>query len=77
MIDNSGCVLCRGTQETVLHVLRDCNIAREDWMKLLSSDTVNIYFVAGLEDWLHASLDGQFRLGTTRTKDSILFIVLC
>ena len=46
------CELCGRDTETIIHVQRDCNVARNIWMKLGINDANQEFFDAPLTDWL-------------------------
>lgn len=74
MIDYSGCTLSCITQETILHVLRDCLCAKEVWLKTLSSGSRDSFFATNFEEWLQLSSDGYFHFGVAGSSDSIYFL---
>lgn len=52
MTDDAGCIFCGDVQETYLHVLRDCRVAAEAWMKILSVDGVPSFFGMDMNEWV-------------------------
>ena len=49
------CPLCREQNESILHLLRDCDFARNLWHKLEVPPTHVLSFTDGLEAWLKAN----------------------
>ena len=49
------CPLCKSQEETILHLLRDCELARDCWRKLEVPPMLVSYFSRNLEDWLQAN----------------------
>lgn len=56
MTDDTCCYLCEGTEETIVHVLFDCGLAKEVWLKLLFYDDVRSFFELELDDWLMSNI---------------------
>jgi ribonuclease HI len=50
------CLYCRDVEETILHVLRDCPIAKEVWMQVLPVASRGIFFMGDLEGWIEFNL---------------------
>ncbi|CAN1145565.1 Putative ribonuclease H protein At1g65750 [Linum perenne] len=56
MSQDGSCHRCPGAVEDLLHVLRDCNLAREVWTKLFPHSVVTNFFSDGIHDWLRHGL---------------------
>lgn len=48
---NEGCVRCQGEEETVLHAVRDCVVAKELWRRLLPRGLEQEFFSLQLKEW--------------------------
>ena len=46
------CHFCEGSAETIVHVLRDCCVARNIWTSLLPPMSDSLFFGLHLNDWL-------------------------
>ncbi|CAN1767816.1 Putative ribonuclease H protein At1g65750 [Linum perenne] len=57
-VDNT-CHRCPGTIEDLLHVCRDCPLAREVWTALLPQFATNDFFELNLQDWLSNGLRNE------------------
>lgn len=73
MTDDIGCVVCGGLQETINHVLRDCDFAYAVWLKFLFTDQVRVFFELSYNDWLIANLEGKFRFNTCAGDFDVMF----
>lgn len=58
MTNDESCTACENVQETVLHALRDCKVATDVWLKVISADSVSGFFWLNMEDWLSANIRG-------------------
>lgn len=58
--DNSVCPLCKGGDETILHVLRDCPAAAGLWTRLVPINRQPRFFTLTLLEWL---FEERTRLG--------------
>lgn len=54
------CSHCVGISETSLHAFRDCPMASQVWIPLIRSDSVNEFYAADLQEWIHNNLVGNF-----------------
>ncbi|CAN1175299.1 Putative ribonuclease H protein At1g65750 [Linum perenne] len=52
LTNDDSCSLCLNQPESVLHVLRDCEAAREVWKHFHQFDTSSVKWTLGLQDWL-------------------------
>ncbi|XVE83745.1 hypothetical protein DITRI_Ditri16bG0111000 [Diplodiscus trichospermus] len=52
MANDETCGWCHEGKETGLHVLRDCNVARQVWLNLVSMGSREYFFSMGYKDWL-------------------------
>ncbi|MBA0769658.1 hypothetical protein Gotri_018364 [Gossypium trilobum] len=77
LTNEAGCLICGGSQETVLHALRDCWFATEAWMKIILADCVFIFFELDLAEWVSANLRGEFGIGSGGVESRVIFAVLC
>ncbi|KAE8710459.1 hypothetical protein F3Y22_tig00110321pilonHSYRG00211 [Hibiscus syriacus] len=56
--DNQSCPTCGATEETTLHILRDCHQARAIWMLLISERIKTVFFsLTSLNEWLQFNLN--------------------
>ncbi|XVF38280.1 hypothetical protein REPUB_Repub20aG0087100 [Reevesia pubescens] len=53
---NASCPVCNASEETILHVLRDCDQARNTWKKLVPSLLWDSFFSGTLSVWLNYNL---------------------
>ncbi|CAN1807597.1 Putative ribonuclease H protein At1g65750 [Linum perenne] len=53
---------CSGVREDLLHVVKDCRLAREVWCSLFPLYAVNNFFTDDLQVWLHNGLQTTERL---------------
>ncbi|MBA0686233.1 hypothetical protein Goari_013845 [Gossypium aridum] len=77
LTNEAGCLICGGSQETVLHALRDCWFATEAWMKIILADCVFIFFELDLAEWVSANLRGEFGIGSGGVESRVIFADLC
>ncbi|CAN1162405.1 Putative ribonuclease H protein At1g65750 [Linum perenne] len=56
---DSSCYRCSGVQEDLLHVVRDCTLAREVWRSLFPVYVVNNFFTEDLQVWLRNGLQAK------------------
>ncbi|MBA0589994.1 hypothetical protein Gorai_018715 [Gossypium raimondii] len=61
LTNEAGCLICGGSQETVLHALRDCWFATEAWMKIILADCVFIFFELDLTEWVIGKVEDMVR----------------
>lgn len=54
--DNVVCPLCRDGDETILHVLRDCQAAVGIWVKIMIPSRQQHFFSLPLLQWLYENL---------------------
>ncbi|CAA0806039.1 Polynucleotidyl transferase- ribonuclease H-like superfamily protein [Striga hermonthica] len=57
------CEVCNITEESTLHVFRECPMAAEIWRRLLPSHAQTEFFSADLEKWLASNLMFPSRVG--------------
>ncbi|GAU46467.1 hypothetical protein TSUD_402340 [Trifolium subterraneum] len=53
------CDHCRVFEETSLHVLRDCDVAKEIWMVVVPRSVRSAFFGGDLSHWFSINLDGE------------------
>lgn len=75
--DDASCSLSGLTQETVIHVLRDCKYSTASWLKLLSESCVHRFFELDIVERVDANLKGEFQLGDGCADAAVIFGVLC
>ncbi|MBA0610447.1 hypothetical protein Godav_011296 [Gossypium davidsonii] len=63
LTNDSSCILCGNCQETVIHTLRDCNIAKCIWSKTIATNDYRNFSDADLEDWMISNLKNQSDFG--------------
>lgn len=51
------CGDCPGEAESVLHVLRDCTVAKETWQVLLHPKFPTIFFSLSHDDWIETNMN--------------------
>ena len=49
---NVVCPICQAQEESILHLLRDCSLAREFWSKVGTPQAVGNFIHLDLSDWL-------------------------
>ncbi|KAH1075320.1 hypothetical protein J1N35_027648 [Gossypium stocksii] len=52
--------LCGYDYEDVVHVLRDCNVARRIWDKFIPQQNLSAFYSGSLSDWLRSNLQRHF-----------------
>lgn len=60
---------------TMMHVIRDCVLAKEVWLQILAFESVKYFFAAGFDEWLHEGLNGRFKFVFSGSSDHVLFSV--
>ncbi|CAN1851599.1 Putative ribonuclease H protein At1g65750 [Linum perenne] len=55
-VDVAECQRCRSGIEDTLHVVRDCQLAREVWASFITPELTSHFFSDSLQDWLKAGL---------------------
>jgi hypothetical protein len=50
------CVYCGDVEETTLHVLRDCQKAKELWYQLIPGQSRGVFFMRDLHDWCYLNI---------------------
>ncbi|KAH1131683.1 hypothetical protein J1N35_003061 [Gossypium stocksii] len=53
------CQICGADQETVLHALHNCQIARAVWLNLVSTAAKQNFYSLSLNDWLLDDIDNN------------------
>jgi ribonuclease HI len=51
-LSHSMCFYCRVVEETTLHVLRDCTLAKEIWYQVVPIVNRSDFFMGDLQDWI-------------------------
>ncbi|KAJ1424972.1 Reverse transcriptase zinc-binding domain [Sesbania bispinosa] len=52
MTDSDVCPCCSQNSESVLHVIRDCQWAKQVWIQFIPRNSVREFFSSSLLDWL-------------------------
>lgn len=52
MTSSALCVRCREEEESALHAVRDCKMAKEVWERLLPPELLAGFFSQGMKVWL-------------------------
>ena len=65
--------LCNSSSETILHVLRDCQVARNLWIALSPPLTAVSFFGLQLTDWLWPNCRSTKTMATSDVSWGILF----
>lgn len=68
------CPHCPEYPETVMHSLRDCEVLKNLWSRVVSEDELSKFFSLGLHAWLEFSL--SLRGDISRHRSWILFFGL-
>jgi hypothetical protein len=55
-IGSADCWWCHGTEETTLHVLRDCPYAMALWMNTVSNNKRDWFFTVDFESWIDINI---------------------
>lgn len=63
MTDDPKCFVCGAEEETTLHILRDCPIARMVWNLLGGPAATQEFYERALKDWVTSSLKHQEETG--------------
>jgi hypothetical protein len=58
---------CLDCQETVVHILQDCEDVRNYWTDLIYQDYWSKFFSSGLQDWLNLKLSA-YNIGTIQVN---------
>ncbi|PKI59520.1 hypothetical protein CRG98_020048 [Punica granatum] len=53
---SASCSVCLGQTESIIHVLRDCTLAREVWLRLVPTRQQHTFFSLPLQPWFMANL---------------------
>ncbi|CAA7022190.1 unnamed protein product [Microthlaspi erraticum] len=65
-LTNSGmCQVCRGGDETIIHILRDCPAMAGVWLRLVPRRRHQEFFAASLLEWLYSSLGDSSKFENT------------
>ncbi|CAN1131441.1 Putative ribonuclease H protein At1g65750 [Linum perenne] len=56
LVNVADCQRCRSGIEDTLHVVRDCQLAREVWASFIPPELTSHFFSDSLQDWLMAGL---------------------
>ncbi|KAL2898889.1 hypothetical protein RDABS01_023971 [Bienertia sinuspersici] len=59
LTDDPRCPQCQGDEETLIHMLRDCPVAREIWRQVGGSSRYNHFFQGDLNTWLVNNLKAE------------------
>lgn len=77
MADDGRCCICGASDETMLHPLRDCRVAKDIWLLVLPLHDTNNFFGLGLEDWLAKCLKDYKLKNVQGAWSSPLFAIVC
>lgn len=77
MSADAGCVLCGAVNESIMHVLRDCQFAQEVWVHLILDKDCQKFFDMELDAWIVRSLGGHFLMGVNGNNSNVVFAVAC
>ncbi|XP_057744794.1 uncharacterized protein LOC130962625 [Arachis stenosperma] len=73
---SGDCYACHGTQESCIHVLRDCQRVSTIWVQLLDSSKIQSFFNLNWVEWVKLNLTQQ--LGKSKNFDwKDIFMVAC
>lgn len=65
LTEDDNCCCCTHSPETTLHVLRDCDFAKDVWYRFVPVRSRRAFFDKDLQEWLYVnlvrSLPGKFR----------------
>ncbi|KAG7559686.1 Reverse transcriptase domain [Arabidopsis thaliana x Arabidopsis arenosa] len=67
--DTTICQVCKGGEETIIHVLRDCPSISGIWSRLVPDRRKQEFFNASLLTWLHGNLRGGEATGDYWAKE--------
>ncbi|CAL1400519.1 unnamed protein product [Linum trigynum] len=56
LTEDGKCSLCNEVEETNLHCLRDCRIARTVWNRLIPSNRRPTFFIDDYDEWLRSNI---------------------
>ncbi|GAU42748.1 hypothetical protein TSUD_77850 [Trifolium subterraneum] len=68
------CSACDKDNETTIHVLRDCPLATQIWIRLVPSNQISNFFSLHCREWIFKNINNQL-LGTHNKKWSTIFMV--
>ncbi|KAH1105730.1 hypothetical protein J1N35_009498 [Gossypium stocksii] len=68
---------CGDSQESVLHILRDCPVATGVWLNLVPSSRLYQFFGMELTEWVLANLRNKFTLNSGTVDWGVIFAVAC
>ncbi|KAJ1390181.1 Ribonuclease H-like superfamily [Sesbania bispinosa] len=57
MTSNNLCPRCNSAPETIMHLLRDCDIVAELWESLIGSNSWASFFSLGQDQWIRKNLE--------------------
>lgn len=72
MIDNASCARCGATQESILHVLRDCSFTKEVWQQQVPAAELPKFFGLAMDQWSMDGLQGLHGF-SNHTVTTLLF----
>lgn len=61
--DTNLCQVCKSGEETILHVLRDCQAMASIWSRLLPPRRLYVFFTQSLLEWVYSNLGEQELVG--------------
>lgn len=64
----STCVVCNQNDESMLHILRDCNKIRPVWLSLVNGGVHNNFWHMDIEEWLFTNLVERMGIDTAHWK---------
>ncbi|KAJ1390573.1 Reverse transcriptase zinc-binding domain [Sesbania bispinosa] len=57
MTQDSFCLRCQDSPETIMHILEDCPLVMETWNSVINDEQWATFFSLGLESWLRFNLE--------------------
>lgn len=73
---NPSCPICNFHSEDILHILRDCAIARNVQNQVIPGNCLSIFFSNNLQDWLLANLQDNSKVHKGGSSWACLFGLL-
>ena len=70
---DTACDLCSCNSETIIHLLRDCGVARNVWRNLGINDTNQDFFNSSLAEWLKKNCESSPFFARPRIPWSFIF----
>ena len=70
---DTACELCGCNSETIIHLLRDCDVARNVWRKLGINDADKEFYNTYLAEWLRKNCKSSISFAQYRIPWSFIF----